>query len=101
MVKLSPQPHSSVTLGLENGKWNPALRTEIDDGTIQKGQAVVRHDQFDAVLLKNNVIGLDLVGQINGIGPAGATGFLDAQPQADAAVALDKTAYPLCRNCVN
>ena len=88
-MKLSPQPHSPLALGFWNLKasFRPCF-TKSTSGAVDQRQAGRIHHDFDAAGLENRVIGLNFVGIIHDIGETGATGFLDAHPQADAGAAL-------------
>lgn len=83
---------------IEMESRSQALRNEIDLGTVEEAQAVVRHDDFHSIIFEHNIVGADTFGHLDHVSPTGATGFPYAQAEADATVLDQKTTYPFrCR----
>jgi hypothetical protein len=72
-----------------------AFRHEIYLRTIEKTKAFLGHHNFDAIIFKNNVIFLDVFGQLHRVGPTRTARFPDAKTQADAAVFIEESPNPL------
>jgi len=65
---------------LELKRGTQTLGSEIDDGAIQKGQAIGGYNDFYIILFKNHVAGLNIFRQLNRVSPTGTAGFPYAQP---------------------
>src|SRR5690606_17917062 len=60
-----------------------ALFDEIDLGAFEKSRALAVDDDFDSLVLENQIVRADLIGIVHDIGETGAPGLLHAKPEAD------------------
>src|SRR6056297_3304924 len=78
-----------------------ALFDEVHFRTVDVGEAVVVHDDLDAVVLEHVVAARDLVRVVDDVGEAGTAGLLHTEAQAQTpAACADVIAYPVrCGLC--
>ena len=55
---------------IEMESRSQALRNEIDLGTVEEAQAVVRHDDFHSIIFEHDIVRADAFGHLDYVSPA-------------------------------